>query len=174
MFLSASFNLDAPAKQGIRCVFKGVGHHLEYPIRLSRTTMFQRGGLSPAQLDTASHYYDVSKFFVEIIRQDDPVSPRIGIDLGFEFDENNGEYPFTPSNATLNFKDFGWGGKEFELGDTLNYTGVSNAVSDDILVEVLSWKNDTITGRFSGLLLNGAGNMAVIDSGWFRVRLFRK
>ena len=90
----------------------------------------------------------------------------------FEFDEENGDYPYTPAFAVLQLKDFGWGGVEFDTRDTCNYTGVSNAVSDDLLIEIDDYRNDTIFGRFSGLLLSGAGGMAPLDSGHFAVRVY--
>lgn len=143
-------------------------------MRLAKGAVFQRGGMSWAALDTASNYYDSRRGYVEIIRQDSPVDPHCGIALGFEFDEANGDYPYTPAFAVVQFKDFTWGSVEFSATDTLNYTGVSDSVSDDVTIEVLSWRQDTITGRFSGLLLNGAGDLAPLDSGYFKVRLRRK
>jgi len=124
-------------------------------------------------LDTLSNRYLTTKQYVEIIRQDDPIRPHWGIALGFEFDENNGDYPYSPEFAVVQLKDFGWGGVEFSRRDTSNYTGVSNAVSDDVTIEVDSFYNDTIYGRFSGLLLSGAGPMAAVDSGAFKVFLYR-
>lgn len=62
---------------------------------------------------------------------------------------------------------------EFSRRDSSNFTGVSNEVSDDIAVQVDGLKNDTIFGRFSGLLLSGAGTMAPVDSGYFRVLVYR-
>ena len=129
--------------------------------------------MSNASLDTLSNWFSPSRSYVEIIRQDDPLDPRFGIALGFEFDENNGEYPYTPAFAKIQVKDFQWGGVEFSLRDTFNYTGVSNDVSDDLSVEVDGYRNDTIFGRFSGLLLSGAGPMAPIDSGYFRAFVYR-
>ncbi|MCC7506943.1 MAG: hypothetical protein IT259_16680 [Saprospiraceae bacterium] len=111
---------------------------------------------------------------MEIVRQDAPYNPRLGLALGFEFDEKNGEYPDTPAYAVMQLKDLGWGGVEFSTVDTLNYTGVSNNVSDDIFIEVDTFYRDTIVGRFSGLLLSGAGAMMPIDSGHFKVRLYRR
>lgn len=63
---------------------------------------------------------------------------------------------------------------EFSPRDTLNYTGVSNDVSDDLTIEILAFSHDTITGAFSGLLLSGAGPMAPIENGRFKVRVYRK
>jgi hypothetical protein len=124
-------------------------------------------------LDTLSNWHSPTRRYVEIVRQDDPHRPRIGIALGFEFDENNGEYPYTPAHAVLQVKDFGWGGVEFSRRDTMNYTGVSNAVSDDLHIEVTDFRNDSIFGHFSGLLISGAGPMAPIERGEFAVRLYR-
>ncbi len=134
----------------------------------------QRGGLTDAQLDTLSNAFYTGKQYVEIVRQDDSYRPTLGLAMGFEFDETNGEFPYTPAHAVLQLKDFGWGGVEFSQRDTLNYTGISDSVSDDIAIEIDTFFNDTIIGRFSGLLLSGAGPMAPVDSGYFCVRLYRK
>ncbi len=143
-------------------------------MKLHPSKMRQKGGLTDAQLDTLSHVLYTSRQYVEIVRQDAPYNPRLGLALGFEFDEKNGEYPYTPAYAVMQLKDFGWGGVEFSTVDTLNYTGVSNNVSDDIFIEVDTFYRDTIVGRFSGLLLSGAGAMMPIDSGHFKVRLYRR
>jgi len=111
---------------------------------------------------------------VEIIRQDDPRDPHVGLAIGFEFDENNGEYPYTPAHAVIQLKNFSWGGVEFSQSDTLNFTGVSNNISDDVTLEVDGFVNDTIYGHFSGVLLSGAGTMASLDKGQFRAFLYRK
>lgn len=132
-----------------------------------------RGSFSNAKLDTLSNWYDPEKKYVEIIRQDNAVNPATGMALGFEFDETNGEFPYTPSYAVLQLKNFGWGGVEFSPRDTLNYTGVSNEVSDDLTIEILDFQNDTITGTFSGLLLSGAGPMVPVEEGRFRVMVYR-
>lgn len=126
------------------------------------------------RLDTLSNVYNVRQHYVEIIRQDDPYRPTLGMAMGFEFDEENGEYPYLPSRAVIQLKDFGWGGVEFSARDTSNYTGISDEVSDDITLEIEGYRNDTIFGRFSGVLLSGAGPMAPLEGGSFRVRLFRK
>lgn len=126
-----------------------------------------------AQLDTLSNCYHLQEQYVEIVRQDRPTNPQVGLALGFEFDENNGEYPYTPAHAVLQIKNFGWGGVEFAANDTLNYTGVSNAVSDDLDIQVDYYRNDTIGGHFSGRLLNGAGGEAGLEEGRFAVRVYR-
>lgn len=160
--------------QGISCQFKHQNLELTAPMRLGRIGFIQQGGLTNKELDSLSNWYNPARGYVEIIRQESGPQPRYGIALGFEFDEENGEYPYTPSQAKLQFKDFSWGGVEFSQADTFNYTGVSNDVSEDLLVEVLGFDNDTIYGQFSGLLLSGAGPMTVIDSGYFRVRVYRR
>lgn len=147
---------------------------LRHPMRRGKSNFLPRGNFSDKKLDTLSNWFDPDNKYVEIIRQDDPLRPTIGVAFGFEFDEENGEYPYTPEFAVLQLKDFGWGGVEFSPRDTLNYTGVSNAVSDDLTVEVLGFQNDTITGRFFGMLLSGAGTMTAIEQGSFRVRVYRK
>lgn len=143
-------------------------------MRNGKGNFLPRGRFSDRKLDTLSNWFDAEKNYVEIIRQDNPVQPTIGVAFAFEFDEENGEYPYTPAYAVLQLKDFGWGGVEFSPRDTMNYTGVSNAISDDLSIEVLGFQNDTISGKFFGVLLSGAGTMAPLDSGSFRIRLYRK
>ncbi|MFN0035482.1 MAG: hypothetical protein ACKVUS_10450, partial [Saprospiraceae bacterium] len=145
-----------------------------HPMRRGDAFYHPRASLSNAELDTLSNWFDPETNHVEIIRQDNAVRPTIGVALAFEFDEENGEYPYTPAYAALQLKDFGWGGLEFSLRDTMNYTGVSNNVSDDLSIEILDFQNDTITGTFSGLLLSGAGQMTGIEEGRFRVRVYRR
>lgn len=163
---------DSPT--GIYFRFKDREMLLVHPMRKGDRNFIPRSNFSNKQLDTLSNWFDTEKNYVEIIRQDHPFQPSIGVALGFEFDEVNGEYPYTSAYAVLQVKDFRWGGVEFSPDDTLNYTGVSNAVSDDLSIEVISYQNDTITGRFSGVLLNGAGQMREIERGTFKVRVFRK
>lgn len=170
---STGFLSEKPM-QGISCQFKHQTLELTAPMRLGRIGFIQRGGLTNKDLDTLSNWYDLQRGYVEIVRQESGPQPRYGIALGFEFDEENGEFPYTPAHAKLQFKDFSWGGVEFSQADTFNYTGVSNEVSEDLLVEVLGFRNDTIFGQFSGLLLSGAGPMTIIDSGYFRVRVYRR
>ncbi len=144
------------------------------PLRMSATKNTQVRAGNTSKPDSLANVYYVEKSYVEIIRQDDPVQPHAGLALGFEFDERHADYPYTPSNAVLQFKDFTWGGMEFSETDTLNFTGVSNEVSDDLTVEIDSFRNNIISGKFSGLLLSGAGQMANLDSGYFRVRLYKR
>ncbi len=159
---------------GIFFSFKGTHYALTSPIKSYRNGIFQRGGLSAASLDSAANLYNISKGYVEIIRQDNPITPHLGVALGFEFDAVHAEYPYTPSNAVLQLKDFSWGGVEFSETDTLNFTGISNDISDDLTVEIDSFQNNIISGRFSGLLLNGSGQMANIDSGYFNIKLYKR
>lgn len=159
---------------GVSFSFKGRKHILQHRMQKFDNPYYPRAGYSNAELDTMSNNFDPDKGYVEIIRQDDPVSPALGLALGFEFDETNGEYPYTPARAIMQLKDFGWGGVEFSRRDTLNYTGVSNDVSEDIQIEVDGFARDTIWGRFSGVLVSGAGVMATIENGLFRVRVHRK
>jgi hypothetical protein len=159
---------------GIFFLFKGTHYGLTSPIKASRHGLFQRGGQSAAALDSAANFYCVLTRYVEIIRQDDPVAPQLGVALGFEFDALHAEYPYTPSNAVLQLKDFSWGGVEFSETDTLNFTGISNAISEDLTVEIDSFQNNIISGRFSGLLLNGSGQMTNIDSGYFNIKLYKR
>jgi hypothetical protein len=163
-----------PDKNGLWFRFKGKELALQHPMRSENTRFLPRGRYTKAQLDTMSNCYFAGRNYVEIIRQDHPTHPKLGVAMGFEFDENNGEYPYTPAQAVLQLKDFGWGGVEFDPRDTFNYTGVSNAVSDDLHIEVDSFRNETIYGRFSGLLLSGSDQMAELGQGAFAVKLYRK
>ena len=174
LFLNGHSVQQSTAADAILCRFKHQSLRLTARMRLGQIGFTQRGGLTNRDLDTLSNWYSPTRRYVEIIRQEDSAQPRYGIALGFEFDETNGEYPYTPAHAKIQVKDFSWGGVEFSQADTLNYTGVSNDVSEDFQVEVLGFRNDTIFGQFSGLLLSGAGPMAVIDSGYFRVRVYRR
>lgn len=171
-FLPGSPPADPP--NGISFRFKQRDMMLIHPMRKGKSSFLPRGNYSDKKLDTLSNWFDTKRKYVEIVRQDHPSFPSIGLALGFEFDEKSGEFPYTPEYAVLQFKDFRWGGVEFSPDDTVNYTGVSNAVSDDLSIEVLDFQNDTITGRFSGVLLNGAGAMTAIERGRFKVRIYRK
>ncbi len=173
--LAFTLSSDQPSPlYGLSFRFKNQNINLTKRMGLNPALLRQRGGLTDAQLDTLSNVFYQTRQYVEIVRQDHPWRPTLGLAIGFEFDENNGEYPYTPAYAVMQLKDFGWGGVEFSQVDTLNYTGVSDSVSDDIYIEVDSFYRDTIIGRYSGLLLSGAGPMVPIDSGYFRVRLYRK
>ncbi|HNM25124.1 MAG TPA: hypothetical protein PKL15_06825 [Saprospiraceae bacterium] len=177
MLFALAFTLEsgqAPPPYGLSFRFKNQHIHLTKRMGLSPGSLRQRGGLTDAQLDTLSNVFYQSRQYVEIVRQDHEYRPTLGLAIGFEFDEHNGEYPYTPAYAVMQLKDFGWGGVEFSQVDTLNYTGVSDSVSDDIFIEVDTFYRDTIIGRYSGLLLSGAGPMMPVDSGYFRLRLYRK
>lgn len=174
MGLFLSGQLPLADKGGIFFRFKNKTYTLTAGMRPGALAFYQRGGVSPALLDTLSNWFDPEKNYVEIVRQDDPAHPGAGMALGFEFDEKNGEYPYTPAQAVLQLKNFEWGGVEFSACDTLNYTGVSNAVSDDVQIEIDGFVHDTIFGRFSGLLVSGAGQMTPIEEGRFRVKLYRR
>jgi hypothetical protein len=160
-------------QEGIYFDFKSAPFVLTYRAQKGRT-MGAYSDCNNGCLDTLCNQYLVAKQYVEIIRQDDPRAPHLGIALGFEFDETNGTYPYTPANAVIQLKNFSWGGIEFSQTDTLNYTGVSNNISDDVTLEVDGFVNDTIFGHFSGVLLSGAGPMASLEHGRFRAFLYRK
>jgi hypothetical protein len=160
--------------EGVSFRFKDHFYVLSARMQVGQGVMAQRGGLTNADLDTLSNWYNTRRQYVEIVRQDNALKPRTGIALGFEFDEHNGEYPYTPAHAVLQVKNFSWGGIEFSGIDTLNYTGISNHISDDFSIEINGFANDTIYGHFSGLLLSGGGAMASIEEGYFRVRVYRK
>jgi len=177
LFIAAfAFQAVAPPAADLRGVsfrFKNRDFALLHPMRQGKKNFLPRGNFSNKKLDTLSNWFNPETQYVEIIRQDHPVQPSVGLALGFEFDEANADYPYTPAHAVLQLKNFGWGGVEFSPRDTLNYTGVSDAVSDDITIEILDFQNDTITGKFSGLLLSGAGPMATIEEGKFKVKVYR-
>lgn len=128
---------------------------------------------SRAKLDTLSNWYSPSRQYVEIIRQDHPTKPHYGLALGFEFREDADTFPYAPAYARVHFKDFTWGGLEFSLADSFNYTGVNNEVSNDLTIRITAFHNDTIEGYFSAVLLSGAGPMLHLDSGTFCVMLRR-
>lgn len=161
-------------EQGIYFSFKGQRYALtSSPVRPSAAG--RRSSVSRyMQRDSSASRYDLQENYVEIIRQDDPVHPHFGLAFGFDFDEDTQSWPYTPVSAVLQWKDFTWGGIEFGATDTLNYTGVNNEVSNDLTVEIDSFVNNTISGRFSGLLINGRGDMDRLDSGYFCVRLYRR
>ena len=161
-------------EQGIYFSFKGQRYALQSsPVRPSAAAR-RSSGSRYMQRDSSAGLYDLQENYVTIIRQDDPVHPHFGLAFGFEFDENTRSWPYTPISAVLQWKDFTWGGIEFSATDTLNYTGVNNEVSNDLTVEIDSFVNNTISGRFSGLLINGRGDMDRLDSGYFLVRLYRR
>lgn len=160
-------------ENGISCTFKDRALLLAHPMRPSDDVLRQKGRRALEQLDTLSNWFSPSRKYVEIVRQDHPTRPTLGIAMGFEFDETNGEYPYTPAHAVLQLKDFGWGGVEFSHRDTLNYTGISNEISDDLQIEIEAYRNDTIFGHFSGLLLSGGGPMGNIEKGYFAVKVYR-
>jgi len=157
----------------ISCTFKSRDLILAYPMQPAADVFRLKGQKAVEEMDTLSNWYDPANKYVEIVRQDHPTRPTLGIAMGFEFDEENGEFPYTPARAVLQLKNFGWGGVEFSGRDTLNYTGISNEVSDDIQIEIESYRNDTIFGHFSGLLLSGAGPMGSIENGRFAIKIYR-
>lgn len=159
---------------GITFTLKNTAYALRHPMRTGARHFGPKADCNNACLDTLSNRYMVGKQYVEMIRQDHAVQPGIGIAIGFEFDEENGEYPYTPAYAVMQVKNFAWGGVEFSRRDTFNYTGVVNDFSDDFEIAVDSFVYDTIYGRFSGLLISGAGPMAPIDSGRFKIPLRRQ
>lgn len=161
------------AEGGIMFKFKGQAFTLQQRLSKGQQIYYPRDGYDDDKLDTLSNWFSPSRAYIEIIRQDDAARPTIGLALGFEFDENNGEYPYTPARAILQLKDFGWGGVEFSRRDTMNYTGVSNDVSEDIQIEVDGFSNDTIWGRFSGVLVSGSGVMSGLEDGRFMARVYR-
>lgn len=173
-FLSAdSLRLPDVFNTGITFHMRHQNIRLNQPMRGGSGRFFPRGRFTDQQLDTMSNWFSVESKYVEFIRQDHALHPTMGMALGFEFDENIGEYPYLPVYARLQLKDFGWGGVEFGPTDTCNYTGLTNEVSNDFTVEIDSFLNDTIYGRFNGLLLSGAGKMMAVDSGIFKVGLYR-
>lgn len=174
LLISALSPDSIPPESGIHFRFKNRDYTLLYGMQQSTSPYFPHAReYNNASLDTLSNWFDPERNYIEFVRQDDPRQPSFGLALGFEFDEENGEYPYTPAWAALQLRDFEWGGVEFGRRDTMNYSGVSNDVSEDIQIEVDGFRNDTVWGKFSGLLLSGAGPMAPIDSGRFSVRVYR-
>ena len=171
LFVFACYeNKDA---EGIYFTFKGRDFQLLEKIKLSRGEYFPHSFPDDSTLDTMSNWYNPVSSYVEIIRQDDGLNPAVGLALGFEFDEAIDSFPFTPAMAVLQLKNFNWGGVMFSSRDTMNYTGVFNEVSEDIIVVVDGFQHDTIWGRFSGLLVNGAGTMESLGNGSFKVKVYR-
>jgi hypothetical protein len=164
----------APPEQYFSFVFKGQNHTLVYPMRMGKTPFSRRTGLNNKQLDTLSNQYDPQKHYVEIVRQDDAVNPHVGIAMGFEFNAEKNDYPYFSRYVVMQLKDFGWGGVEFSAADTFNYTGVSDEVSDDLDVIVDSFAQGVIYARFSGVLLNGPGEMVEINDGKIAIKLYQK
>ena len=160
-------------ESGISCTFKDRELLLSHPMQPSPEVLKQKGRRAAEQLDTLSNWFSPVRKYVEIVRQDHPVRPTLGIAMGFEFDETNGDYPYTPAFAVMQLKDFGWGGVEFSRRDTLNYTGISNTISDDLHIEISDYRNDTIFGHFSGILISGGGSMASLEKGSFAVKVYR-
>jgi hypothetical protein len=168
-------SIPSATTEGLYFHFKGIKYHLTEKMKSGAPVFGPHASkCNNACLDSLCNRLIVRKNYVEIIRQNHSIHPEIGLALGFEFDPSNGEYPYTPAYAVAQFKDFRWGGIEFSQQDTCNFTGLSNRVSDDLQIEVDSFARDTIFGRFSGLLLSGAGPMASIDSGFFCIRLYRQ
>ncbi|MCB9315964.1 MAG: hypothetical protein H6574_03415 [Lewinellaceae bacterium] len=165
---------ESPLQSGIQFKFKNQKFALIYPMQRERQP-YRRGHIrqTNARLDTLSNWLSISQNYAEIIRQDDPLEPHFGIALGFEFDPKTETFPVFPALAKLQFKDFSWGGVEFSPRDSSNFTGVSNTISDDLTIQVDGFQNDTIYGRFNGVLLSAAGPMAPIDSGYFRAFVYR-
>jgi hypothetical protein len=73
---------------GVYFVFKDRSHWLRYGIGVGKGTFGQPSRTTTAQLDTLSNWHSRERMYVEIIRQDDPLQPTLGMALGFEFDES--------------------------------------------------------------------------------------
>lgn len=127
-----------------------------------------------AKYDTVCNVFYEDQYYVEIIRQDDKVNPEVGLAFGFEYDPEYDSLPYTTTRAVMQYKNFKYGGMQFSEQDTFNHTGVVNEFSEDFILTVTAFYNDTIEGNFKGILLNGAGEMTSIEDGQFRVGLYRK
>ena len=162
-------------EEGIFFKFKGIDFALQSRTQ-APTARFVARSIEEhtAKADTFSNVLYTDKQYVEIIRQDAAFEPMYGIALGFEFDERNGEYPYTPSHAVMQLKNFSYGGVEFSKADTSNYTGVFNDYSADFRIEVDGFEHDSIFGRFQGVLVSGSGEMQLLENGSFKVHLLRK
>lgn len=165
---------ETPPAEYITYIFKGKNYLLTEPNTFDTTRFSIHSRINDGRFDTLSNVFYEQKNYVEIIRQDFAIRPTVGVAMGFEFDETNGEYPYSPARAVIQLKDFRFGGVMFEKRDTLNYTGVSNDISDDLDIEIDGFEQDTIWGRFQGLLINGAGGMRDVTEGHFKIKLHRK
>lgn len=162
-----------PEPCDVSFVFKKREYAFAYPILPRHSGPFwPHVSANHSRLDTMSNYYDEDRSYVEIIRQDDAERPRMGLALGFEFEHKYAEYPYEPAHAVIQFKSYQWGGLEFSPADTFNYTGVNNAVSADIKVLVDGFRNDTLWGRFSGALIDGAGHLEELAEGRFCAKVY--
>jgi hypothetical protein len=124
------------------------------------------------ELDTLCNVFLPKQGRVKIIRQDDGYDPMMGLGLLFQFNPAIDSLPFESPSAKLQIVDFHFGGMRSTASDRTNYTGVTNDVSSDLKLIIEHFEDDIITGTFSGVLVNGAGGMASIDGGKFRVRVF--
>ncbi len=91
-------------ESGISCTFKDRELLLSHPMQPSPEVLKQKGRRAAEQLDTLSNWFSPVRKYVEIVRQDHPVRPTLGIAMGFEFDESNGDYPYTPAFAVMQLK----------------------------------------------------------------------
>ena len=171
----SAFRLMEPSPEGIFFRFKGSDFQLQSRTKAPSSRFVARSIEEySSKADTFSNVLFSERQYVEIIRQDAAFEPNFGIALGFEFDERNGEYPYTPSHAVMQLKNFSYGGVEFSRTDTSNYTGVFNDFSADFRMEIDGFAQDTIFGRFQGVLVSGSGEMQLIENGSFKAHLLRK
>jgi hypothetical protein len=112
--------------------------------------------------------------WVQIIRQDDRWNPRFGIGIGFRYDNPVDTFPYRPDKAAIQFKSFEYGGQHFSQKDTANFSGIFNAISADVIIEITGYQADTISGTFKGVLISGSGRMAHLENGTFRIGLEKK
>jgi hypothetical protein len=124
------------------------------------------------ELDTLCNVFLPKQGRVKIIRQDDGYDPSMGLGLLFQFNPAIDSLPFESPSAKLQIVDFRFGGQRSSEADRANYTGVTNDVSSDLKLIIERFEDDIISGTFSGVLVNGAGGMASIESGRFNVRVF--
>ncbi len=173
-FMSFALQNDERPAEFLNYKFKGKNFQLTFSNRFDTTRFSAKSPNFEKRLDSLSNVFYQEKNYIEIIRQDFSMRPTVGVAMGFEFEEANGEYPYSPAHAVLQLKDFRYGGVMFEKRDSMNFTGVSNDVSDDLDIQIEGFENDTIFGTFQGLLINAAGGMAQVSDGKFRVRLVRR
>ena len=156
----------------IRFRFKGREFELNQRIRTLPEECWGGWCQSNEQLDTLCNIFVSEKKRVKIIRQDDGFDPATGIGLLFQYDPAVDSLPFLSPSARLQLVDFRFGGARGAQNDRANYTGVTNDVSSDFKLQIERVAGDTLIGTFTGVLVNGAGGMAPIEDGQFRIRVF--
>lgn len=172
--LFSAFNPPAgEPEEGIFFRFQGKNFELRERVRVLAEDCWGGWCQTNDELDTLCNVFLESKNRVKIIRQDDGFAPEFGIGLLFSFNPVTDSLPVLVETARLQFNDFRFGGLRASQSDRANFTGVTNSVSSDLKLTIERFDGEFIEGIFSGVLVNGAGGMAPIEEGQFRIRLFR-